>query len=83
MICIKKNDLISLHIVELGAWEELKVDNVVKVLSKFKNATFLGKLFFRFTKPHIFICRPWVQHRYVHGGGGCYEAPGGGGGCRS
>ena len=50
VICIKKNDLISLHITELGAWEEPIVNNVVKVLSMFKNATFLGKLFFRFTK---------------------------------
>ena len=45
-ICVKKQDLlVSRAIVEKGAWEDNNVKNLMKAMSLYDSAVFIGKIF--------------------------------------
>ena len=46
-ICVKKHDLlVSRAIVEQGAWEENNVKNLMKAMSFYDSAVFIGKILY-------------------------------------
>ena len=75
MICVKKGDMfVSNAIVKEGAWEEKNVRNLMKAVSLYKDAVFVGeslhhylnKIFLFQMRDPTLVCTqswlpPWVE----------------------
>ena len=57
VICVKKDDMfVSDAIAKTGAWEPGNVHNLMRAVSIYKDAVFIGKIF------HGELCIMYVQH---------------------
>ena len=82
-ICVKKDDLfVSESIMDKGAWEEEIVHNLMKAVSQYEDAVFVGQIVLLGKSSKILcVSRCRLQPGHVHSDGCCYGQVSGCRGC--